>query len=150
MNKTISINIAGFVFNIEEQAYEKLSRYLESIKKNFRQEADCDEIMVDIEARIAELFQKNLSESKEVIVDTDVDAVIEDMGKPEDYVSEEVADNFNGNDEPDADAFAEQMASATSAGKTNNPQSQSICSNVQFSIMIKQIKEYYAILLLVE
>ena len=120
MNKTISINIAGFVFNIEEEAYEKLSRYLESIKQNFRKEADCDEIMDDIEARIAELFQENLSDRKEVVVEQDVEEVISIMGKPEDYVSEEVADNFNGNDgEPDVDAFAEQMASATSGGKTN-------------------------------
>jgi phage shock protein PspC (stress-responsive transcriptional regulator) len=95
MNKTISINIAGFVFNIEEQAYEKLSRYLESIKSNFKNESDCQEIMDDIEARIAELFQENLSEQKEVIVDTDVEGVISVMGNPEDYISEETADNFN-------------------------------------------------------
>ena len=59
MNKTISINIAGFVFNIEEQAYEKLNHYLSAIKSNFHNETERDEIMEDIEARIAELFQEN-------------------------------------------------------------------------------------------
>ena len=119
MNKTLSINIAGYVFNIEEQAYEKLSRYLDSIKQNFRHEADCDEIMDDIEARIAELFQENLSDRKEVIVETDVEEIINIMGKPEDYVSEEVADNFNNSSEPDVDDFADAMADATSGGKTS-------------------------------
>ncbi|UKN03074.1 PspC domain-containing protein [Paracrocinitomix mangrovi] len=98
MNKTISINIAGFVFNIEEEAYEKLSSYLESIKLNFKNEPDCEEIMADIEARIAELFQENLSDRKEVIVEKDVDQIVEIMGSPDDYVAEETADNFNGHE----------------------------------------------------
>ncbi|OIQ31522.1 MAG: hypothetical protein BM555_05205 [Crocinitomix sp. MedPE-SWsnd] len=89
MNKTISINIAGFVFNIEEQAFEKLSLYLESIKRNFQHEEDCDEIMSDIESRIAELFHEKISDRKEVIIDSDVETVVEIMGKPEDYISDE-------------------------------------------------------------
>ena len=35
MKKTLSINISGFVFNIDEDAYEKLHRYLEAIKSHF-------------------------------------------------------------------------------------------------------------------
>ena len=85
MNKTISINIAGFVFNIEEGAYEKLNHYLDAIKSNFNNESERDEIMEDIEARIAELFQESLSDRKEVIVDSDVESIIEVMGKPEEY-----------------------------------------------------------------
>lgn len=89
MNKTISINIAGFVFNIEEGAYEKLNHYLDAIKNNFKNEDDCNEIMEDIEARIAELFQEKLSDRKEVIVGADVEAIIVVMGKPEEYLSDE-------------------------------------------------------------
>jgi phage shock protein PspC (stress-responsive transcriptional regulator) len=89
MNKTISINIAGFVFNIEEQAYAKLNLYLDSIKKNFNNEADCDDIMDDIESRIAELFHEKISPNKEVIIESDVEDIIIIMGKPEDYISEE-------------------------------------------------------------
>jgi phage shock protein PspC (stress-responsive transcriptional regulator) len=89
MNKTISINIAGFVFNIEEQAYEKLNHYLAAIKSNFHNESERDEIMEDIEARIAELFQEKLSTRKEVVVESDVEEIIDVMGKPEDYLSDE-------------------------------------------------------------
>jgi len=56
MNKTISINIGGFVFNIEENAYQKLFHYLNSIKKNFTEEDEREEIMNDIEARNARFF----------------------------------------------------------------------------------------------
>jgi phage shock protein PspC (stress-responsive transcriptional regulator) len=87
MNKTISVNIGGFVFNIEEEAYQKLYQYLSAIKKNFKSSEDREEIMHDIEQRIAEIFKlRNIQ--KEVIVDRDIDFVIETMGKPEDYVSE--------------------------------------------------------------
>jgi len=91
MNKTISINIGGFVFNIEEDAYQKLFHYLTTIKKNFTEAEEREEIMNDIEARIAEIFQSKLSVAKEVILEKDVDQVIEIMGKPEEYVSEEFA-----------------------------------------------------------
>lgn len=121
MNKTISINIAGFVFNIEEQAYEKLSRYLESIKSNFQNEADCEEIMTDIESRIAELFHEKISESKEVIIETDVAVVISVMGEPEEFLSEETADNFTAEDhstEEDAEFVeAEDVKSGSYRGK---------------------------------
>lgn len=89
MNKTISINIGGIVFNIEENAYLNLYNYLQSIKNNFTEASEQEEIMNDIEARIAEIFQSKLHDSKQVITIKDVDAMIEIMGRPEDYVSEE-------------------------------------------------------------
>jgi hypothetical protein len=89
MNKTISINIGGFVFNIEEDAYQKLYHYLNTIKKNFTSEEEREEIMHDIELRIAEIFQACLSNSKQVIMDKDIEQMIEIMGRPEDYVSDE-------------------------------------------------------------
>ncbi|MBK6952854.1 MAG: PspC domain-containing protein [Crocinitomicaceae bacterium] len=89
MNKTISINIGGFVFNIEEDAYQKLYHYLNTIKKNFTSEEEREEIMHDIELRIAEIFQACLSASKQVIMDKDIEQMIEIMGRPEDYVSDE-------------------------------------------------------------
>jgi phage shock protein PspC (stress-responsive transcriptional regulator) len=104
MNKTISINISGFAFNIEEQAYKKLADYLNSIKNNFKEEKERDEIMEDIEARIAEIFQENLSDRKEVILLVDVARVIEVMGKPEDYISDEasIEDHFTDSKESDS------------------------------------------------
>jgi len=89
MNKTISINISGFVFNIEEQAYETLNTYLNRIRSNFKNEEERDEIMADIESRIAELFQEKITSSKQVIIPNDISEVIEILGHPEDFQSEE-------------------------------------------------------------
>lgn len=84
MNKTISINISGFVFNIEEQAYMALRKYLETIRTYFENSEGVDEIMNDIELRIAELFQERLGENREVVTMADVDYAETVMGKPSD------------------------------------------------------------------
>ncbi len=92
MNKTISVNIGGRVFNIEENAFDKLNRYLNTIRGYFEGHESTDEIISDIELRIAELFMNLISEQKQVITVADVDEVIKIMGKPEDYVDEEDAE----------------------------------------------------------
>lgn len=93
MNKTISANISGIIFNIEEVAYERLKVYLEAIRAHFANSADCDEIMADIEGRIAELFQERISDSKEVISMADVEEVTATMGRPEDYGDQDLDDD---------------------------------------------------------
>ena len=85
MKKTISINVAGLVFNIEEQGYERLKDYLEAIRRIFSNEAGASEIMEDIESRIAELFHERLGKLKEVITLSDIEEVIKIMGEPRDY-----------------------------------------------------------------
>ena len=57
MNKTVTINISGIIFHIEEDAYETLKSYLGKIKSHFRNEEGCDEIVADIESRLAELLK---------------------------------------------------------------------------------------------
>lgn len=89
MNKTLSINLNGLVFQIDELAYEKLSNYLKAISERFKNTESGQEIITDIEARIAEMFSEKLSNIKQVISMDDVDAVIETMGKPEDFDSSE-------------------------------------------------------------
>ncbi|MCT4581196.1 MAG: PspC domain-containing protein [Flavobacteriales bacterium] len=89
MKKTITVHIANFIFNIEEEAYQTLQVYLESISAQFSIEEERVEIMHDIESRIAELFKEKLSAQKEVVVEADVVAMIEIMGAPEEYVVEE-------------------------------------------------------------
>src|ERR1700761_6882527 len=92
MNKTIIININGIVFHIEEDAYEVLKNYMTNVKRHFMNSADSLEITTDIENRIAEMFNEVLlKEGKQVIVDTDVNSVIEQMGRVEDF--EEFADD---------------------------------------------------------
>lgn len=97
MNKTVTVNISGIVFHIEEDAYEKLGAYLQAIRSHFRNSDGSDEIMADIEARIAELFRERLSTYKEVLVMADVDHVISVMGRPEDFADgSEAADDKSG------------------------------------------------------
>jgi len=85
MNKTLAVNIGGYAFNIEEQAYQQLKNYLDAIAQHFRNNAGKDEILADIEARLAELFTERLSGSRQVVTPEDVSEVIAIMGKPEDY-----------------------------------------------------------------
>jgi phage shock protein PspC (stress-responsive transcriptional regulator) len=89
MKKTLSINISGFVFHIDEDAYEKLHRYLEAIKFHFRSFKGKEEVIADVEARVAEILQNKISPSKEVISIEDVDEVIGIMGQPSDFGVEE-------------------------------------------------------------
>ncbi|WP_066219317.1 PspC domain-containing protein [Formosa haliotis] len=86
MNKTVNINLAGIFFHIDEDAYQKLQRYLEAIKRSFTDSQGRSEIIADIEARIAELFNERVKHDKQVIGTKEVDEVISIMGQPEDYL----------------------------------------------------------------
>lgn len=88
MNKTISINLGGFFFHIDEDAYQKLTRYFDAVKRSLSPEGR-DEIIKDIESRIAELFQERIKSEKQVISLTEIDDVIAIMGQPEDYKIDE-------------------------------------------------------------
>lgn len=85
MNKTVTINISGSIFNIEEDAYETLRTYLSNIKKHFQHEEGCEEIVSDIEARLSELLKAKTNAGKQVLVNSDVTEVIGVMGNPEDF-----------------------------------------------------------------
>lgn len=89
MNKTLNINLAGLIFHIDENAFNKLESYLDTLKRQFRPAEGGNEIISDIETRIAELFRERTSESKQVINLSDVTEVIEIMGQPEDYLEAE-------------------------------------------------------------
>jgi phage shock protein PspC (stress-responsive transcriptional regulator) len=86
MNKTVNINLAGIFFHIDEDAYQKLQRYLEAIKRSFTDSQGRSEIISDIEARIAELFNERVQNDKQVVSVKQVDEVIAIMGQPEDYL----------------------------------------------------------------
>lgn len=85
MNKTLTINISGIVFNIEEDAYETLKSYLGKIKSHFRNEEGCEEIVADIESRLAELLKAKIHAGKQVLVVADINDAIGVMGQPEDF-----------------------------------------------------------------
>lgn len=85
MNKTININLGGLSFHIDEDAYQKLSRYFEAIKLSLSKSGSQDEIVRDIELRIAELFTEWQTAQNQVITLSQVDQMIGIMGQPEDY-----------------------------------------------------------------
>ena len=85
MKKNISINISGIIFHIEEDGYDKLKAYLESISRYFSSFTDSKEIISDIESRIAEIFLSKLSEEKQVITEEDVTSLITTMGSIQDF-----------------------------------------------------------------
>ena len=94
MNKTVNINLGGILFHIDEDAYQKLNRYFEAIKRSLTNSSGQDEIIKDIEIRVSELLTEKQKTEKHVVGMEDVDEVITVMGQPEDYrIDDEGASN---------------------------------------------------------
>src|ERR1700694_6007219 len=91
MKKIININLSGRVIPIEDTAYESLQRYIESLRRHFAHEEGRDEIINDIESRIAELFESELKKGASCITDQEFNAVVNSIGRPEDFDTEEVS-----------------------------------------------------------
>ena len=108
MKKNISINISGIIFHIEEDGYETLKKYLDSINKYFSTFEDISEILADIESRIAEIFLSKLNEEKQVITSEDVNALVATMGSVSDFKAAE-------EQEPAAEAPSESSTSGEKA-----------------------------------
>jgi len=89
MNKTVNINLGGVFFHIDEDAYQKLSRYFDAIKRSLNNSSGQDEVIKDIEMRIAELLNEKQKSDKHVVGLKEVDEVIAIMGQPEDYILED-------------------------------------------------------------
>ncbi len=108
MKKIININFQGRVIPIEETAYDILKTYVDSLRRHFVNEDGRDEIINDIESRIAELFSERLKRGSACITDDDVYAIIASIGRPEDF------DQQDG--EP---AGASASSSSTASGSSN-------------------------------
>src|SRR5689334_14891637 len=85
MKKIININLSGRVIPIEDAAYEKLQAYIESLRRYFSQEEGRDEIINDIESRIAELMSEKIRKGEAAIDDAAVEEIIASMGRVEDF-----------------------------------------------------------------
>jgi len=85
MNKTVNINLGGMFFHIDEDAYQKLTRYFDAIKRSLSNSNGQDEIIKDIEMRIAEIITEKHTSDKQVINVKEVEEIITIMGQPEDY-----------------------------------------------------------------
>jgi phage shock protein PspC (stress-responsive transcriptional regulator) len=84
MKITVSINLGGYSFNIDEDAYAELKMYLRNLELHFAGEESASEILSDIETRMAELFRTKITSYKQVINIEDVRQVISVLGTPED------------------------------------------------------------------
>ena len=114
MKKNISINISGIIFHIEEDGFESLRKYLDSINKYFASFEDSSEILADIESRVAEIFLSKLNEGKQVITAEDVNALMATMGSVRDFQAAEEQEFASGG-----------TASQENTSKAQNAQSSS-------------------------
>ena len=94
MKKVININFQGRILPIEEIAYEDLKQYIESLRTYFEQEEGKDEIINDIECRVAELCEDRLKKGAVCITEQDIDLIITSIGRPADF---EAQDGFEAN-----------------------------------------------------
>ncbi len=85
MKQVININFQGRVVPIEVTAFELLKNYTESLNRHFANEEGKEEIINDIESRIGELFQEKITKGATCITDDDVNAIIKNMGRPEEF-----------------------------------------------------------------
>lgn len=101
MNKTININLGGFPFTMDDDAYELLEKYMTSIKNHFAQSDSYQEIISDIEIRLGELLQEKIT-SKSIVTTADIESVIKVMGRPEEFGAESIdlpGEDFNRTDD---------------------------------------------------
>jgi phage shock protein PspC (stress-responsive transcriptional regulator) len=89
MKKVMSVNLGGLVFPIDNEAYSRLEGYIEALEKQFQHTEGREEIIADIESRIAEIFQEKVKSGRESIHSTDVEEIISIMGAPRDLMGEE-------------------------------------------------------------
>jgi phage shock protein PspC (stress-responsive transcriptional regulator) len=113
MKKNISINISGIIFHIEEDGYEKLKEYLDTIHRYFASYDDSSEIIADIENRIAEIFLSKLKEGKQVITLEDVEALMATMGGIKDFKEVEMEEEYDNEDDRKSGGKEGEAAYAT-------------------------------------
>jgi phage shock protein PspC (stress-responsive transcriptional regulator) len=125
MNKVININFQGRILPIEELAYEMLKQYIESLRSYFANEEGRDEIINDIECRIAELCEERLKKGTVCIAVGDIDLIIASIGRPADF---EAQDGFE---------------ATTSSFQQNGDQSRSSSTYTSFDTTSNRPKRLY-------
>ena len=115
MKKVININFQGRILPIEEMAYENLKQYIESLRTYFEQEEGKDEIINDIECRVAELCEDRLKKGAVCITEQDIDLIITSIGRPADF---EAQDGFEANTNANAGSRQAQSNTQTASGQT--------------------------------
>ncbi|MCU0404412.1 MAG: PspC domain-containing protein [Chitinophagaceae bacterium] len=117
MKKVININFQGQVIPIEETAYEMLQNYVASLRTYFANEEGRDEIINDIESRIAELFAEQLKKGAACITDAEVNRIMDSMGRPEDFEANDEGAQHTGGSQQQESTFAGGPAYAEPEGR---------------------------------
>src|SRR6185436_9607641 len=117
MKKIININLSGRVIPIEDSAYEQLQAYIESLRKYFASEEGRDEIINDIESRIAELMSEKVRKGADSITDDDVNEIANSMGRPEDFEGEALKEQAYTSSTASSTTSNQQYAQAEPAPK---------------------------------
>lgn len=107
MNKIFNVNLGGLPFSIDDNAFEVLNNYLRTLRQHFSQSDDCDEIIGDIESRLAELISTSLGSKGQIVGLRDVQNAIATMGTPEDF----------GIETSDNQSYTHQKNSGTEGGQ---------------------------------
>ncbi|MBN1145488.1 MAG: PspC domain-containing protein, partial [Bacteroidales bacterium] len=88
MKKTFSVNLGNRVYNIDEDAYVRLKAYLDRIEGYFSDQKEREDIINDIEMRLAELFSERIDAIRQVINLKDVEEAVRIMGDPQEIAGE--------------------------------------------------------------
>ena len=110
MKKIININLAGRVIPIEDSAYESLQRYIESLRRYFANEDGRDEIINDIESRIAELMDDKVRRGASAITDADIQEIIHSMGRVEDFEKSDAEEKASSSSEQTSGTYTQAQA----------------------------------------
>lgn len=142
MKKVININFQGRVVPIEETSYDLLKQYTDSLRVYFANEEGRDEIINDIESRIGELFQERIKNGATCITDDDVNAIINNIGRPQDLADADSADSsYTNKDQEFKGAY--QQFSFTSGKRlyrdANNKILGGVCSGIAAYFNIEPI-----------
>ena len=118
MKKTLTVNLGGIVFQIDEDAYNLLENYLNNLRYHFRKEEGGEEIVRDMETRISELFSEGMEGGQQVITIDNVESVIARMGRPEELDDESGSANAAG--EQNSRMESEGTCSSAAEGHQNS------------------------------
>jgi phage shock protein PspC (stress-responsive transcriptional regulator) len=120
MNKVININFQGRILPIEEQAYEMLKQYIESLRVYFANEEGRDEIINDIECRIAELCEERLKKGTVCIAASDIDLIITSIGRPADFEAQDGFEQSTAATAHNSNDSRQQNAQQNTSGNNNS------------------------------
>jgi len=120
MNKVININFQGRILPIEEQAYEILKQYIESLRVYFANEEGRDEIINDIECRIAELCEDRLKKGTVCIAANDIDLIITSIGRPADFEAQDGFEQSTAATAHNSNDSRQQNAQQNTSGNNNS------------------------------